>query len=155
MPKRVKPRPEFATQVAVARILAEFKYPDLNTIAKPRTNTPGGAMTIQVACYDATPFSASKADFMLMGTIADGFALQTYINELSLLGGTCHLSEGTVSSDHNIMVPAGVKLLGRGSSTVINAAVAGWAVTGLEGSVLEDFDVINTVGSGARLGIAC
>lgn len=140
---------------AVRRLLRK-RYPfKENLPPSPLVGDKGGAMTIQLSAVDANEFSITKADFQLSG-VGDGEAIMTYLTILSATGGELHLSEGEFNSGAvNIVVPAGVKFTGKGSKTHIVAAVEGWAVTGLEGSILMDFDCTNSVGSGVRLASIC
>lgn len=115
----------------------------------------GGQFTVQVAAGNATALSQGKADY-LASTADATVELLLAIGTVTASKGEIHMSEGDFPITTKLVIPNGVKLMGRGEGTHIDADVEDdWAVEGRAGAILEDFDCTNVSGSGVRLADSC
>ncbi len=145
---------EAAAYDLVWRMWRRFNRPKEPTDPPP-PGAKGGQFTIQIAHPTSTPQSQAKAD-LIAGLDNAGLDIIASCTTLTTPGGEIHLAEGNFPTFNKIIVPANVKLTGRGAATHIDAEVNDdWAVEGRQGAILEDFDVSNPLGHGARLAGPC
>jgi hypothetical protein len=156
--RRVPPRPEIAVASRVEELLRKFDFRDADTRGLGGDEGgAGGAPTIGVAAFNATPQSKEKAEFDCVGTGDETVIMDAMAVLYQFGGGRLWLSEGTFSIAADVVIvgysiayPAPILMIGMGNSTRINinTGVSVFGIHVAAGCEIRDLQLGNSDGGG-------